>query len=101
MGDGLERTGADGALRLPRRVAFENAPALVETLARQLRPGASASVDLADCAEFDSSLIGVLLELARRARAGGGALGLRNASLNLRKLAGLYGVEELLLADRD
>jgi len=101
MGDRLEHTGGADALKLPRRVVFANAPELLEALARELRPGASSGVDLADCVEFDSSLIGLLLELARRARAGGGALRLRNPSLNLRKLAGLYGVEELLLVDRD
>jgi len=85
-------------LRMPAQVTLQTAPAVLEAAAAALA-GGGREVDLADCTDFDSSLIAVLLELSRRAGAGTGAaapLGLRNVPPNLRKLAALYGVEELL-----
>lgn len=89
------------AVEVPSRVLFDDAPQALEDLWRALQGREAAALDLAGCREFDSSLIGVLLELERRAAAAGTTLSLRNPSANLRKLAGLYGVEELLLVDRD
>lgn len=90
---------ASDVLRLPAQVTLQTAPAVLEAASAALSAG-GREVDLSDCADFDSSLIAVLLELSRRAGAGSSAgaapLRLRNVPSNLRKLATLYGVEELL-----
>lgn len=54
-------------------------------------------VDLSGCTQFDSALITVLLESRRRSQAAGAAFSVSNVPQNLRKLAALYGVEEMLL----
>ena len=84
----------------PERITFETAPGVLQQFARTLGAG-GAEIDLSACREFDSSLIGVLLELSRRASATGRKVRYRNPSANLRKLAKLYGVEGLLFDDRD
>ena len=89
---------ASDGLRLPARVTFETAPAVLESASAALGAG-GGEIDLADCTDFDSSLIAVLLELSRRAGAAA-PLRVRNAPPNLRKLSNLYGVEELLF-ERD
>ena len=94
------QTGSE-ALRVPERVMFDSAPEVLEELARALPAAGAAGIDLRECVEFDSSLIGVLLDLSRRAQASGARVRLVNPSDNLRKLAKLYGVEELLFVDRD
>ena len=53
---------------LPAEVTFAGAPAVLGDGERALAAGARL-VDLAACVHFDSSLIGVLLELARKAQA--------------------------------
>jgi ABC-type transporter Mla MlaB component len=81
---------------LPPRVMFDNAPAVLEALASRVHTPANPELDLAACMEFDSSVIGLLLELMRRVEAAGSRLRLLNPSANLRKLATLYGVQEIL-----
>ncbi len=84
-----------GALALPAEVAFAGARAALE----QALPGLDSErprFDLSACRRFDSSLVGVLLELSRRASARGRRCEFVGASPNLRKLCGLYGVEGLL-----
>ena len=80
---------------LPPEVTFASAPAVLGEGERALAAGARL-VDLAACVHFDSSLIGVLLELARKARQAGHPCRFDAASPNVRKLARLYGVDELL-----
>ena len=87
-------------LRAPAHVEFDTAPEVLETLWRAFGPG-EVELDLGGCVEFDSSLVGVMLELMRRAGARGQTLRFGNPSANLRKLATLYGAEELLLGYRD
>jgi ABC-type transporter Mla MlaB component len=87
-------------LRAPARVAFDTAPEVLAALWRGFGPG-PVELDLGACVEFDSSLVGVMLELLRRAGSRGQALRFVNPSANLRKLAKLYGAEELLLGHRD
>lgn len=110
-----------GPHRLPARVDFETAPAVLEAAGRALAGGAR-EFDLADCRRFDSALLAVLLELSRRvaaapaprdapagaapaSAAGSGApvsvCRVLNVPPNLRKLAALYGVDELLFEQRD
>lgn len=91
---------ANAVIRLPEKVTFETAPVVLEAAAGALGAGVR-QVDLAACAEFDSSLIAVLLELRRRATAAGGSCAIGDAPANLRKLAALYGVDGLLFDQRN
>ncbi len=85
-------------LRLPARVVFDAVPALLVQADAVLAAGAGdVEVDLTGCAEFDSSLIALLLELRRRGAGTPGRLRLTGVPPNLHKLAALYGVDELLL----
>ena len=86
--------------RLPARVLFGNASAELAAGSRALGEGAQG-VDLAACTDFDSSLIGILLELRRQAASRGQALGLIGPPPNLRKLAQLYGVDALLFGPHE
>lgn len=54
-------------------------------------------VDASGLERFDSSALAVLLECQRLALAWGRAFELRNAPAKLLSLAGLYGVDELLM----
>ena len=83
---------------LPRNVTFQSAPEALAAAAEALGRG-EARFDLGGCAEFDSSLIGVLLELSRRAQAAGLRAVFDAPPANLRKLAGLYGVDALLFGE--
>jgi phospholipid transport system transporter-binding protein len=58
--------------------------------------GAEVEVDLAHVAEVDSSAVSLLLEWSRRAVHRGQRLSFRNPPANLRTLASLYGVSELV-----
>lgn len=99
------------SFRLPARVDLETAPAVLEA-ARSAVDGGARSFDLADCRQFDSTLIAVLLDASRRVTTTGGVppanpaasgrtLRILNTPTNLRKLAALYGVDELILDQRD
>ncbi|MCX7272759.1 MAG: STAS domain-containing protein [Burkholderiales bacterium] len=80
---------------LPSRVTFDRAPEVLERCAEQLSGGAR-EIDLSACQDFDSSLLGILLELRRRASTSGTTFRLIAPPANLRKLAELYGVDRLL-----
>jgi phospholipid transport system transporter-binding protein len=54
-------------------------------------------VDASGLSRFDSSALAVLLECQRLARAWGRAFEVRNPPAKLLSLAGLYGVDTLLL----
>jgi phospholipid transport system transporter-binding protein len=58
--------------------------------------GAQAQVDLARVTEVDSSAVSLLLEWSRRAARKGQRLTFHNLPANLRSLAALYGVSNLL-----
>jgi len=81
--------------RLPPVVDFAVANAVLEA-ASEAESGADRVHDLSACQRFDSSLVAVLLELTRRAKASGARCRFDGASDNLLKLAGLYGVGGLL-----
>lgn len=85
----------EGAVCFPAEVTFGNACAALEQAAAGLEAG-QHEFDLSACRHFDSSLVGVLLELARRASAAGRRCTFVGASANLRKLCGLYGVDAML-----
>ncbi|MCZ7559896.1 MAG: STAS domain-containing protein [Burkholderiaceae bacterium] len=86
---------AAGAFALPAEVTFAGANTVLEQAMPSLADERPA-FDLSACLHFDSSLVGVLLELSRRASASGRRCEFVGASDNLRKLCGLYGVESLL-----
>jgi ABC-type transporter Mla MlaB component len=58
--------------------------------------GSERVYDLSGCERFDSSLVALLLELARAAQAAGAAARFEGAGEKLLRLAGLYGVGALL-----
>ncbi len=76
----------------PSRITFDEAN---EALAQARRAAASAAaeLDLSGLTHFDSTAVAVLVALRREAPHGPA---FRGAPANLRKLAGLYGVETLL-----
>lgn len=78
------------ANRFPSEVTLTNAG---EALAAARACCADGSVDLAALERFDSAAVAVLVALRREF---GGRLRLGNPPANLRKLAALYGVDELL-----
>jgi phospholipid transport system transporter-binding protein len=65
--------------------------------ARQLMTADVAVLDVGDVTEVDSSLIALLLDLTRSARAAGRSLVISRPTAGLASLAGLYGVDTLLL----
>ncbi len=87
--------GVANAWALPARVDHPGVPALLGQCREAVARGVDA-VDLAACHDFDSSLIGVLLELRRMAQAAGRTIRFTSPPDNLRKLADLYGVGALL-----
>ena len=66
--------------------------------ARQLMTADIAVLDVGDVTEIDSSLIALLLDLTRSARAAGRPLVISRPTAGLASLAGLYGIDTLLLA---
>jgi phospholipid transport system transporter-binding protein len=77
---------------LPASCTFENATALAQAGAVALQNSATAEVDCAALAEFDSSVISVLLSLKRSAP----TAQVHNLPSKAQSLARLYGVETLL-----
>ena len=67
------------------------------TQALKTEGGPAAVVDASNLAQFDSSVLAVLLECHRAADAWGKPFELRNAPPKLVALARLYGVDKLLL----
>ncbi len=80
-------------IAFPQQVTFMTATAALPAVLAAVHAG-ERDFDLSGCASFDSSLLGVCLDLQRQA-AGGGCR-FHNPPANLRKLAALYGVDPLL-----
>ena len=68
--------------------------------AAQGQAGPERVYDLSGCERFDSSLVAVLLELARQAQRSGDSFRFDGASEKMLRLAGLYGVGTILFGDR-
>jgi phospholipid transport system transporter-binding protein len=87
-------------LRLPERITLREARSVLDTLAAALtaQPGGAAAVevDASALAQFDSSALGVLVDLHRRAAVTGRACRLIGMPSRLTELARLYGVSELV-----
>lgn len=84
-----ERCVVQGALTM------SNVTAVLEESTRVFQ-GARIVVDLAAVSEVDSSALSLLLEWRRSAAAANRAIEYTNLPVNLRSLADLYGVSELL-----
>jgi phospholipid transport system transporter-binding protein len=85
-------------LVLPSELTHAQAPACSRMLAQALRsePGTQAVADASALLKFDSSALAVLLECRREALALGKSFAVSQLQPQLRELAGLYGVAELL-----
>ena len=85
-------------LSLPAELTQAQARILTEQLQAQLRlvDAAEVEVDASALSRFDSSALAVLLQLRRDALALGKSFGVRGLPVQIRSLAGLYGVAELL-----
>lgn len=87
-------------MRLPDRITLRNARAVLVTLGAELsaQPGGAAAVEIDASAlvQFDSSALGVLVELHRRAAASQRSCRLVGMPPRLAELARLYGVTELV-----
>ena len=83
------------ALAVPGELSFANAVAFVDAAAARLG-GEALTVDLAPLTRFDSAAVAALAVIDSRARERGARVRFVNAAPNLRKLASLYDVDELL-----
>lgn len=84
-----------GSCTLQGPVTMGNIEALLEAGAQQIE-GAQVTVDLAGVTEVDSAAVSLLLEWRRQALRANRAIRFVNLPANLKSLAELYGVTELL-----
>jgi phospholipid transport system transporter-binding protein len=89
-------TRQESVLRIAGPVNLDTMGAMLGQ-ARQLMTADVAVLDVGDVTEVDSSLIALLLDLTRSARAAGRSLVISRPTAGLASLAGLYGVDTLLL----
>jgi phospholipid transport system transporter-binding protein len=87
-------------MRLPERITLREARSVLDTLGTELsvQPGGAAAVevDASALTQFDSSALGVLVGLHRRAAVAGRTCRLIGMPPRLAELARLYGVSELV-----
>jgi phospholipid transport system transporter-binding protein len=88
-------TCEDGRCRLQGPVTIGNVAAVLAE-GERLFTAERVSVDLAEVTEVDSSAVSLLLEWRRAAARGGRSIEFANLPENLKSLAALYGVTELL-----
>lgn len=92
-------------IRVDGERLYVSGPATLATAAQLLEAARAPlaagvrSIDLGEVTELDSSLLAVLFEWMRAAKAGGQALALERLPADLKSLAQLYGVAELLPQD--
>jgi phospholipid transport system transporter-binding protein len=82
--------------RIEGPLTLENIVAVLESARRDIPASGPLTVDLAGVTEVDSSAVSLLLELRRGARRAARSLEFVNLPENLKSLAQLYGVTELL-----
>lgn len=82
-------------LKLSGPIHMSNARGLLAEGSALLSPEVSV-IDLAEVTEVDSSAVSLLLEWQRQAARRGGCLRFAHLPANLKSLAALYGVTELL-----
>lgn len=85
----------DGRCTLQGPVTQESVVALLDQ-GKELFTAPQVTVDLAAVTEVDSSALSLLLEWRREARRGGRGIRYLNLPANLKSLADLYGVTELI-----
>ncbi|HXF66555.1 MAG TPA: STAS domain-containing protein [Burkholderiales bacterium] len=85
----------DGRCRVQGPVTMDNVVALLEQ-GNALFTAREVAVDLAAVTEVDSSAVSLLLEWRRAAARGGRSIRYFNLPRNLKSLAELYGVTELI-----
>jgi len=89
-------------MQLPSTLTLPTARQTSEALAQALSAlpaGGTLRVDASALAELDTSALAVLLEARRQVQARGLGWQLAASPSKLRQLAGLYGVQELLVTD--
>jgi phospholipid transport system transporter-binding protein len=84
-----------GRCALQGPVTIANVQSLLDEGARQIA-GPQVTIDLAGVAEVDSTAVSLLLEWRRQATGANRVLRYINLPANLKSLAELYGVTELL-----
>ena len=77
-------------------LTMDNVVAVLDEGSRLLPGGPHIVVDLAGVTEVDSAAVSLLLEWRRAARRSGRKVEFANLSTNLKSLAALYGVSDLL-----
>lgn len=90
----IDRDGT--TLKISGPVNLETMGSLLGEARRQMT-AEIAVLDVGGVTEADSSLIALLLDLTRTARAEGRAVAIARPTAGLASLAGLYGVDALLL----
>jgi phospholipid transport system transporter-binding protein len=88
----------DGRCTVQGPITVDNVVTLLEQGREQLA-AASATIDLSGVTEVDSSALSLLLEWRRDAARSGRTVRFDRLPTNLRSLAQLYGVTELLSAE--
>ncbi len=84
-----------GSCKLQGPVTISNAAAVLEE-GNRLFAGERVSVDLSGVTEVDSAAVSLLLEWRRAAQRNNRRIEFTNIPRNLKSLAALYGVSELL-----
>lgn len=83
-------------IALPERLTMTEGRATLEALLPRLQTASVAEIDASQLRELDSAAVALLLGCQRQACAQGRTLRIVGAPEKLRKLAQLYGVDELL-----
>jgi phospholipid transport system transporter-binding protein len=78
---------------LEGELSFTRVPQLLHQAAQL---SAAGTLDLSGVGRADSAGLALLLELSRRARAGGGSLRIRGAGEQVLQLARYFGLEQVL-----
>lgn len=86
---------ADGRCRVEGPLTIDNITTVLAESAR-LFDGQATVVDLAAVTDVDSSAVSLLLQWQRDARAAGRTVSFVNLPANLKSLAALYGVADLI-----
>jgi phospholipid transport system transporter-binding protein len=87
---------ADGRCALQGPVTMANVTRVLEESARLFKDGGDVTVDLAGVTEVDSAAVSLLLEWRRAALAANRKIEFANVPANVKSLAELYGVSDLL-----
>lgn len=86
---------ADGRCKVSGPLTIRNAAAVLEE-SRRLLTGDGLTIDLSEVTEVDSAAVSLLLEWRRAAQHRNHRIAFANLPDNLKSLARLYGVNELI-----